>query len=49
MGVTGLIIPFAIFPNFQIIKTLFTYYSTMICKLVDLIPALHQSDCRIPN
>ena len=24
-------------------------YSTMICKLVDLIPALHQSDCRIPN
>ena len=24
-------------------------YSTTICKLVDLIPALHQSDCRIPN
>ena len=24
-------------------------YSTMICKLVDLIPALHQSDCPIPN
>ena len=23
--------------------------STTICKLVDLIPALHQSDCRIPN
>ena len=25
------------------------WYSTTICKLVDLIPALHQSDCRIPN
>ena len=25
------------------------YHSTTICKLVDLIPALHQSDCRIPN
>ena len=24
-------------------------HSTTICKLVDLIPALHQSDCRIPN
>ena len=24
-------------------------YSTTICKLVDLIPALRQSDCRIPN
>ena len=24
-------------------------YSTTICKLVDLIPAPHQSDCRIPN
>ena len=24
-------------------------YSTTICKLVDLILALHQSDCRIPN
>ena len=24
-------------------------YSTTIYKLVDLIPALHQSDCRIPN
>ena len=24
-------------------------YSTTICKLVDLIPALHQSDCRISN
>ena len=24
-------------------------YSTTICKLIDLIPALHQSDCRIPN
>ena len=23
--------------------------STMICKLDDLIPALHQSDGRIPN
>ena len=23
--------------------------STTICKLVDLIPALRQSDCRIPN
>ena len=23
--------------------------STTISKLVDLIPALHQSDCRIPN
>ena len=25
------------------------FYSTTICKLVDLIPALHQSDGRIPN
>ena len=24
-------------------------YSTTICKLVDLIPALRLSDCRIPN
>ena len=24
-------------------------YSTTICKLVDLIPSLRQSDCRIPN
>ena len=24
-------------------------YSTRICKSIDLIPALHQSDCRIPN
>ena len=24
-------------------------YSTTICKLVDLIPNLCQSDCRIPN
>ena len=24
-------------------------HPTTICKLVDLIPALHQSDCRIPN
>ena len=24
-------------------------HSTTICKLVDLIPALHQSDCRILN
>ena len=24
-------------------------HSTTICKLVDLIPALRQSDCRIPN
>ena len=38
----------------QIIKALnmlneLFHYSTTICKLVDLIPALHQSDCRIPN
>ena len=24
-------------------------HSTTICELVDLIPSLHQSDCRIPN
>ena len=26
-----------------------TGHSTTICKLIDLIPALRQSDCRIPN
>ena len=25
------------------------WHSTTVCKLVDLIQALHQSDCRIPN
>ena len=27
----------------------YVIHSTTICKLVDLIPALRQSDCRIPN
>ena len=30
-------------------KPLTFFNSTTICKLVDLIAALHQSDCRIPN
>ena len=36
---------------FRVWKKLTWYiiYSTTICKLVDLIPALRQSDCRIPN
>ena len=31
------------------LNLLMATHSTTICKLVDLIPALRQSDCRIPN
>ena len=33
----------------KIVRMVLNIHSTTICKLVDLIPALHQSDCRIPN
>ena len=36
-------------PRQHDVVTWLVWYSTTICKLVDLIPALHQSDCRIPN
>ena len=51
-GLRVLSLPASVCPCVRVcvsITGLSTRYSTTICKLVDLIPALHQSDCRIPN